>query len=91
MSAEPPKITITTRGFKHEVPCPYCKETQDFRGMEEYTEAGLLADCDDCGKKYKILSIQQTTIMKLQRICECAVKVPNKKKTTCKRCHMALP
>ncbi len=87
---------ISTRGLKHAVPCPHCGYKNDFRGMEEYTEAGMRMDCEGpegegCGKGSKIIKVEAVTLITLQKFCQCAVAAPNKKRTACKRCHMALP
>ena len=57
-----------TRGTVEATACPWCKRTNDFRGVEDYgLEPGNAFTCDHCHRTYEVVRVQPVTMVWLRR------------------------
>lgn len=68
-----------TQGRASAVPCPWCSQPNDFRVLmgedgggagwgSQGLEPGTTISCDKCGRKSRVLAIEQITVIKLGRV-----------------------
>lgn len=58
----------TTFGPSDAVPCPWCKKPNEFEHEDELLEVGAEANCDACGKPFRVVSIARVTRVALERV-----------------------
>lgn len=74
MAGQPKKRRVLkgAKGHISRVPCPWCKRTNDFRGMAGTggdahafgaygLESGTVVDCDHCKRKMRITGVHTIT------------------------------